>query len=114
MEIKQTIFVHKNKWVAIINLKLGEFRRYFGQKQREGTLKLCSYSNALLIRYIPKIIKSNSANKGIKGPSFTNIKTTLYKNINKLIPSDINNFNEMPDDSIYYHTLNNQFLRIIE
>ena len=44
-------------------------------------------------------------------PIFGNIKSSMYRLINKNIPKDIENLNELPDDSEYYKTLTGeQFL----
>ena len=44
-------------------------------------------------------------------PYFGNIRSSLYRLINKNIPKDIENLNELPDDSEYYKTLTGeQFL----
>ena len=38
-------------------------------------------------------------------PYFGNIRSSMYRLINKNIPKDIENLNELPDDSEYYKTL---------
>ena len=44
-------------------------------------------------------------------PYFGNIRSSMYRLINKNIPKDIENLNELPDDSEYYKTLSGeQFL----
>ena len=44
-------------------------------------------------------------------PYFENIRSSMYRLINKNIPKDIENLNELPDDSEYYKTLSGeQFL----
>ena len=57
---------------------------------------------------IHKIYKSISVDKGIKAPSFCNIKTTLYNEVNKNLPKDILNLKYAPTESIYYKTLDNE------
>ena len=57
---------------------------------------------------IHKIYKSISVDKGIKAPSFCNIKTTLYNEVNENLPKDILNIQNAPTDSIYYKTLDNE------
>ena len=57
---------------------------------------------------IPKLYKSFSVDKGIRGPSFDSIKSGLYKEINKNFPNDVQSFETIPEESIYYKTLDNQ------
>ena len=60
---------------------------------------------------INKLYKTYSADKGIKAPSFNSIKTTLYREITKILPNDIEDFESIPDESLYYKTIdNNNFL----
>lgn len=54
------------------------------------------------------MVKSYSVDKGIKAPAFTTIKNTLYKQINTILPDDIQNSALAPDDSIYYKTLKDE------
>ena len=55
-----------------------------------------------------KLVKSYSVDKGIKAPSFLNIKNCLYKELNKNIPNDIIDLSHTPEDSLYYKTLTNE------
>ena len=57
---------------------------------------------------IPKLYKSVSVDKGIRGPSFDSIKSGLYKELNKNFPNDVQTFETIPEESIYYKTLDNQ------
>ena len=54
------------------------------------------------------MVKSYSVDKGIKVPTFTTIKNTLYKQANKILPDDIANLASAPDESIYYKTLKDE------
>ena len=56
---------------------------------------------------LTKLYKSHSADKEIKEPAFDSIKSGLYKNINSKLPKEVENFEDMPDDSIYYKTISN-------
>ena len=56
---------------------------------------------------INNLYKTYSADKGIKAPSFNSIKTTLYKEMTKNLPNDIEDFESIPDESIYYKTIDN-------
>ena len=47
---------------------------------------------------INKLYKTYSADKGIKAPSFNSIKTTLYKEMTKILPNDIEDFESIPDE----------------
>lgn len=38
-------------------------------------------------------------------PNFINLKSSIYRNINKNIPKDIENLDEIPIESEYYKTL---------
>ncbi len=40
--------------------------------------------------------------------SFGDIKSTLYNNINAEIPKDVDLFQELPQESIYYHMQNGE------
>ena len=51
------------------------------------------------------MVKSYSVDKGIKVTSFTTIKNTLYRQINEILPDDIENLALSKDYSIYYKTL---------
>ena len=57
---------------------------------------------------LQKSVKSFSVDKGIQAPSFTKMKNTLYKQINTILPGDIENLALAPDDSIYYKTLKDE------
>ena len=56
---------------------------------------------------VPRLFKSRSADKGIKGPSFTSIKSTLYNTVSNSLPQDVDSFDNIPEESIYYNTINN-------
>ena len=56
---------------------------------------------------VPRLFKSKSADKGIKGPSFTSIKSTLYNNVSDSLPPDIDTFDIIPDESINYNNIDN-------
>ena len=57
---------------------------------------------------IPKLFKSVSVDKGIRGPSFQSVKSGLYKNIAKVLPPEVDSFDKISDESIYYKTSDNQ------
>ena len=57
---------------------------------------------------LPKLYKSMSADKGIRAPSYDDIKSGLYKNMSKILPEEVNSFNDIPDDSIYYKTIDEE------
>ena len=60
---------------------------------------------------IPKLYRSYSAGKGIKCPNFNSIRKTLYEAANKLLPKEINSMEEIPDDSEYFYTKDdNEFM----
>lgn len=48
------------------------------------------------------------ADKGIHGPSYESIKSGLYKNMSKILPKDVDSFDNSPDDSIYYKAIDIQ------
>ena len=55
-----------------------------------------------------KEIKENDNHISIKNepmPNFTNLKSAIYRNLNKSMPKDIENLEELPDESEYYQTL---------
>ena len=47
---------------------------------------------------MPKLYKSVSVDKGIRGPSFDSIKSGLYKELNKNFPNDVQSFETIPED----------------
>ena len=53
---------------------------------------------------IPNLYRSYSAGKGIKCPNFTSIRKTLYATANKVLPKEINSFEEIPHESEYFYT----------
>ena len=57
---------------------------------------------------LPKLYKSMSADKGIRGPSYESIKSGLYKNMSKILPKEIDSFENIPDDSNFYKTIDMQ------
>ena len=57
---------------------------------------------------LPKLYKSMSADKGIRAPSYDDIKSGLYKNMSKILPEEVNSFDDIPDDSIYYKTIDEE------
>ena len=57
---------------------------------------------------MPRLYKAVSADKGIRGPAFNSIKSGLNNNINKILPPEIKSFDDIPDNSIYYKTLENE------
>ena len=57
---------------------------------------------------LPRLYKAVSADKGIRGPTFNSIKSSLYNNINKILPPEIKSFDDIPDNSIYYKTFENE------
>ena len=55
-----------------------------------------------------KEIKENDNHISIKNepmPNFSNLKSAIYRNLNKSMPKDIENLEELPDESEYYQTL---------
>ena len=57
---------------------------------------------------LQKLVKSYSVDKGIKAPSFINIKNCLYKELNKNIPDDIIVLSHASGDFLYYKPLTNE------
>lgn len=55
-----------------------------------------------------KLVKSFSTQNGLKFPSYNTLKTFLYEQINKNLPSNINSFEEAPVNSIYYKTIKDE------
>lgn len=52
--------------------------------------------------------KSYSADKGIRIPSYETVKTTLYKEIHKILPKELKSLNEAPENSPYYKTIEDE------
>ena len=38
-------------------------------------------------------------------PNFANLKSSIYRNINKNIPKDVENLSDLPEESEYYQTI---------
>ena len=55
-----------------------------------------------------RLYKAVSADKGIRGPAFNSIKSGLNNNINKILPPEIKSFDDIPDNSIYSKTFENE------
>ena len=58
-----------------------------------------------------KEIKENDNHISIKNepmPNFTNLKSAIYRNLNKSMPKDFENLEELPNESEYYQTLNGE------
>ena len=64
-------------------------------------------SNDKISIKLPRLFQSRSANKGIKGPSFNSIKSSLFNAISSSLPLDLDSFDNIPDESIYYNTIHN-------
>ena len=88
---------HRSNHLTVIHEEL--------RKKMKEEIKKAIYHFVLDIH---KIYKSISIDKGIKAPSFCNIKTTLYNEVNENLPKDILNIQNAPTDSIYYKTLDNE------
>ena len=69
--------------------------------KNELKLKIQSINNPFSIK-LPKLYQSYSADKGIKIHAFNIIKSTLYKEINKILPEDITNLEDASSNSTYY------------
>ena len=57
---------------------------------------------------MPKLYKSMSADKGIRGPSYKSIESGLYKKMSNILPKEMDSFENIPDDSIFYKTMDMQ------
>ena len=75
---------------------------------RKDIKKEISHSKDPFSIKLPKLYKSMSADKGIRAPSYDDIKSGLYKNMSKILPEEVNSFDDIPDDSIYYKTIDEE------
>lgn len=64
-----------------------------GETRKKLENKIKNPSDPFSIK-VPKLIKSVSVGKGIRYPSYINLKSSLYKEVNSIIYSDINSFEE--------------------
>ena len=62
----------------------------------------------------PKIYKNYLVDKGIRDLSFSSNKISLYHVVNKNLPKDILSLRNVPPNSIYYKTLNNNDFLVIQ
>ena len=84
---------------------------------RKDIKKEITHSKDTFSIKLPKLYKSMSADKGIRAPSYNDIKSGLYKNMSKILPEEVTSFEDIPDDSIYYKTVDSQnfcFLKMIK
>ena len=56
---------------------------------------------------VPKLYKNYSVDKGLRAPSFSSIKSSLYNEVNKNLPKDILSLKNAPCNSPFYKTLDN-------
>ena len=70
---------------------------------RKDIKKEITHSKDLFSIKLPKLYKSMPTDKGIRAPSYNDIKSGLYKNMSKILPEEVTSFEDIPDDSINYN-----------
>ena len=56
---------------------------------------------------MPKLYKNYSVDEGLRAPSFSSLKSSLYNEVNKNFPKDIISLRSAPLNSPFYKTLDN-------